>query len=201
MESKKLICLLFLVLIITGSFASAITGSIGNARMILKPEKNEIVERSILVKNVNNISVDINLTVEGDLAEYVDLFEDYFRLGPGEEKKAGFTIKATESGTTETNINVLFDPIDNSNGVGLTSTIIVIVEDDGLFGGFDNKEIEEEDSTNSTRETDVKKDKSSLLYLVLLLGVILLILVIITYVIYSSGESNLTKTKKAVNNK
>jgi len=57
---------LFLVLLL--SFVSsvyAITGSIGNARMILRVDQGDRIERSILVKNVNDVSLNIELSAGG----------------------------------------------------------------------------------------------------------------------------------------
>ena len=52
----KIISIIFALLLVL-NFASAITGSIGNARMVLRPEVEEgkvtTIEKSVLVKNVN----------------------------------------------------------------------------------------------------------------------------------------------------
>ena len=110
--------------------ASAITGSIGNARMILRLEKGETIEKSILVKNVNDIAVEIEMFASGDLEGYIEIKDEKFTLQPDEEKKAGFTLEAGEDGTTESRINVKFTPTDGGNGVGLSSTIIVVTGTD-----------------------------------------------------------------------
>ena len=86
-----ILSLLLIVSLISN--VSAITASIGSARMILYPSTGESVERSILVKNVNDVPVSINISVTGDLANYVKLNENNFRLEAGEERKVYFTIK------------------------------------------------------------------------------------------------------------
>jgi len=131
-STVKLRLLGFLFLIIFFGFLSSasatFTGSIGNARMILKVEQGDEIEKYILVKNVNEVNADIELFATGDLADYTKIREDKFSLQAGEDKKAYFTIKAEKAGTTETRINVKFTPSDGGNGVGLSSTVIVITE-------------------------------------------------------------------------
>ena len=139
-----LICLL-LVLGMIGQ-VSALTGSIGNARMILRDvETGDVIKKTILVKNVNNIPVDIELFASGDLEDSVKIIDNNFRLDAGEEKKAAIEIEVKKSGTTETKINIKFSPIDGGNGVGLSSTIIIIAEKgpgfiEGLFGDDDSSD-------------------------------------------------------------
>ena len=126
--SKSLITSIFIIILMLSFVSSvyAITGSIGNARMILRPEIGDSIEKSILVKNVNDIAVDIELSITGDLVEDIKIKDNKFRLNAGDEKKAFFTIDIRNYGTTETKINVKFIPIDGGNSVGLSSTIIII---------------------------------------------------------------------------
>lgn len=125
--NKRILIILFAALIILTTMSSvlALTGSIGNSRMVLRLEQGEEIEKYILVKNVNDIPLTIELIPTGDLADEVKLKEETFILFPGEQKKAYFTITASKPGTTETRINVKFTPAEG-NGVGLTSTIIII---------------------------------------------------------------------------
>jgi hypothetical protein len=158
MELKKGIFGIILLLVFLSS-VSAITGSIGNARMILRVDQGDVIERSILVKNVNDVAIDVEMFAEGDLKDYLTLEEEVFHLEPGEEKKAYFSLEVVEAGTTETTVNVKFTPVDGKNGVGLTSTIIVIAKDKGLkdifFGGDD------EDEEGSILTGDVVKEGGS----------------------------------------
>ena len=164
--SKSLITSIFIIILMLSFVSSvyAITGSIGNARMILRPEIGDSIERSILVKNVNDIAVDIELSTTGDLVEDIKIKDNKFRLNAGDEKKAFFTIDVRNSGTTETKINVKFIPIDGGNGVGLSSTIIIIPEEQknagNIFNIFkDDKETIEGDQVNG--EVSVGKNKVS----------------------------------------
>jgi len=189
MKKVNIIVPVFLILLLFGFVGSvcAITGSIGNARMILRDVKTgDVIEKSILVKNVNEVPVDIELFASGDLADSIDIKDKSFRLGVGEEKKAYFTINVKKSGTTESKINVQFAPIDEGNGVGLSSTIIVIAEKgpgffEGLFGGDEETNVsigeesvdKQEDVSASSK---IMKVSLSITSIVLLLFVVLLVI-------------------------
>ena len=124
------VILLFLV-----ANVSALTASLGNSRMILRIGIGESIERSLLIRNVNEVPTTITLTVSGDLAENLKFTEESFRLEPGEEKKAYFIIKSEEKGRTETKINVAFKP-DQGNGIGVVASVTVIASDEYKGNGF-----------------------------------------------------------------
>ena len=156
-----------LILMIFVSNVYAITGSIGNARMVLRPELGDKIEKSILVRNINDVPVDIELSILGDLEKYITIKDNNFTLQPGEDRKAFFVIDVQKGGVSETKINVKFTPTDGENGIGLSSTIIVIVEEEGnwnLLNLFDNKE---ENNTVSIgqKSNNEDKEKSKLLIL------------------------------------
>jgi hypothetical protein len=146
----KFLFLILALFILASSFASALTGSIGNARMILKAEAGDVIEKYVLVKNVNNESININISVSGDLADYVDLDKESFVLQPGEEKKAYFTIEAKKPGQYETKINVQFSPLETGNGVGLSSTVIL-----NVYGKGEMPEEEEESSDGNITDNGI----------------------------------------------
>ena len=151
---KLLICFVLIMMILTlVSSVYAITGSIGNARMIVRVEQGEEIEKYILVKNVNDVSVDVELFAVGDLAEDIEIEDTEFTLQGGDERKAYFTIKVRDAGTSETKINVKFSPTDGGNGVGLSSTVIVIAKEkegvdffEKLFGGGSEDNEDEENN-------------------------------------------------------
>jgi len=102
---------------------SALTATIGNSKMILYPESDEEITRSILVKNVNDVPVTITFNVDPETTNVVKLEEETFSLLPGEEKKAFFTIRATTPKTESTRIQVQFSSEEDKNTVGLASTV------------------------------------------------------------------------------
>lgn len=145
MKIGRKFLVLGLVVFLLAASVSAITGSIGNARMVLRLEKGETIEKYILVKNINDVPVTVSLNVVGDLADDVELRDESFVLNAGAEKKAYFTLKATSDETTETKINIKFVPEDGST-VGLSSTIIVLVS------GDEETDEEPEEETNEPEE-------------------------------------------------
>jgi len=149
--------LVLLLFIFSISSVVAITGSIGNARMILRADTGDTLEKYILVKNVNEVALDIELSATGDLAEYIKIQDDKFSLEPNSEKMAYFTVKVKKSGTTDGKINVLFTPTDGGSGVGLSSTVIVIAEgeEDTSWFGWGGNDDEPDDVDNTDDNVSV----------------------------------------------
>lgn len=175
---------IFLILLVSISFVSAITGSIGNARMILRAETGDTIERSILVKNVNDVALDIDVFATGDLVDDITIKDSKFRLEAGEEKDAFFTIKVRKEGTSESRINVMFKP-EEGNGVGLSSTVIVIAEKGpGIFDFGDGNK----DDVPKTKKLDFK----------ILMGILLTIttFILLVLVIILSQYANNNQAKK-----
>lgn len=132
--------------------ASAIVGKIGNARMILNLEQGDSLDKSILVINDNNLSLQIDLVAVGDNASIINIKDSNFVLNPGEQKNAGFTINApSSSGRYENRINVKFTPIgSNETGVGLSSQVILNVYDKGTYNPSNGSNGSILDNFNST---------------------------------------------------
>jgi len=198
---KKIILGAFsiLVVIILVSNILAITGSIGNARMILRADKGDEIEKYILVKNVNDVNVDIELSASGDLEEYIDIRDDNFSLSPGDEKKAYFTIDVAKSGTSTTKINVKFTP-EEGNGVGLSSTVIVIADGGGLFEGSQNNE----ENELTTYKEEINKilgkvtgdiENNSSLNIAIIITMITLLLFVIVLILAFMKAKRIEKNK------
>ncbi|MEK6914550.1 MAG: hypothetical protein AABW83_02760 [Nanoarchaeota archaeon] len=201
------IFILIVIILVTNVYA--ITGSIGNARMILRLEIGDKIEKSILVKNINDVPVNIELIAIGDLEDYITIKDKSFSLQPKEEKKAFFTIDVKKGGTTETKINVKFSPIDGGNGVGLSSTIIVITEDEdnwNLLNIF-NKEDKNSNVSVGIGEKKVnvdetKNDSNSLVKTSLIFSFILFIILLVLLFLASKHikKKREIKTKKSFRN-
>ena len=180
---------LVLILLLNLSLATALTGSIGNSRMVLRSPPDVEVEKYILVKNVNNVSVKIEMMVGGDLKDNVKLQDNNFTLSPGEEKKAYFTIKADEEGATTTKINVKFIP-EQGNAVGLSSTITFIAGS-GENSDDDQTNVRSQNSSQmspfKTMRSNIKISPTNLL----LISTMVLSAILIVLFAYS-----LTKHKK-----
>ena len=195
MEKRKLISVLFFVFVILIGSVSAITGSIGNARMILRAETGDSIDKYILVKNVNNVSVDVELSASGDLAEYIDILDDSFRLEPRSDKRAEFVISVEESGTMQGTIDVKFTPVDGKNGVGLMSTVIVIAEKGSWFNWGDDDEDEDEDFNSSITGgiIGVSGDRSVVVIIVAAMVLVLLVLIVVFLVLLRGGKGDIKK--------
>ncbi|MCX6750855.1 MAG: hypothetical protein NTZ83_05335, partial [Candidatus Pacearchaeota archaeon] len=140
MKMKKILILAFAILfLISGSvLVSALTGSIGNAKMVLYPEvngwTNTVIEKTIAVYNVNDVPVNITLKTDANATEFVELIDESFILEPGEEKEAQIEIKVRKVGRYEGRVNVFFSPIEGKDaGVVLSSTIIVFAKKNQVY--------------------------------------------------------------------
>jgi|APSaa5957512622_1039677.scaffolds.fasta_scaffold54204_2 hypothetical protein len=191
--------ILILMFSVIGS-VFAITGSIKNARMIIRVDQGDDINRYIQVNNVNDVSIEVELFASGDLEDYVEIKDDKFELQPGDSKKAYFTLEAKKAGTTETKINVKFAPVGGGNGVGLSSTVIVIAEDKGLFGGLfgdDDDDSSGSDDTSSD-DSDDKTESGSSKGLMAFAGTstIILAIIFIILVVFASKKRNDSVKKK-----
>lgn len=180
----------------------AVTASIGNSRMVLRIGAGENVERYILVKNVNDVSVTIILTSSGDLADNIKLKENSFILAPGEEKKTYFSIIAKEAGTKEGRINVEFKP-EKGNSAGLASIVTVIADE--KYAGQDRFITEGDEEVNNggnerntsslSEPNNESKIKSGINQSVLIISSVVLLGILIMLYFYSLA----IKHKKRVN--
>jgi len=158
MTKELYIISLFLIGLFLIGNIYAITGTIGNARMVLRLNKGDKIDKCILVKNVNDVDVDIQVSPSGDLSDFIKIKEDKFHLDAGDEKKACFTLIAGKGGTTESKINLRFIPSEGGNGVGLSSTVIVISNGfDESESGFIDSLFDSDDENN---EDEVNEDES-----------------------------------------
>jgi hypothetical protein len=152
MEMKKTLMFTFAILslILCTVFASAVTGSMGNAKMVLYPEvngwTNTVIEKTILINNVNDIPINITLRTDENASKFVDLIDENFILEPGETRKAQIEIHVKKVGTYTGSVNVFFKPIDSKEaGVVLSSQIVVIASKNT---GYE----EEKEPTNTSKE-------------------------------------------------
>lgn len=203
-QSTKITALIFLLILSVG-LVSSLTGSMGNARMILRMEQGDTLEKYILVKNVNDEAINIELVASGDLVDYIDIKDDNFELAPGTEKKAYFTIKAKEDEMTESNINVKFSPLDGGNGVGLTSTIIVIPSEGDSWWDFgdDDDDIDDDSDADDSSGVSVttgrvvsnsdgifKNVKLAVVLLIFLGGIFIILMLVLLLMLRGANKTN-----------
>ena len=130
MISKRVSVFIFATALILSMtlLASAITGKIGNARVVLYPiveSGGTSIDRTILVINDNDVEVNVSLqAAEG--SSLIEIIDKNFVLQPGEQREARFKINLKKAGDYEQRINVLFAPFSGKGaGVALSSTIII----------------------------------------------------------------------------
>ena len=198
-ESLTLLILL-IGIIVSLNYVGAITGKIGNGKMILDAEVGDTIDRTILVINDNNVSVNITLFASGDLVNNTEIIDKNFILQPGEQKKAEFIIKIKQPGTTNTRINVQFQPLNPDNpkesGIGLSAQIIVRAVGEGEL-------VDEETSSDGTEETNstiISRLTGSVIgnnkNFAIGLGISSLVLLIILIILLSIFSSKMAKNIK-----
>jgi len=130
MISKRVSVFIFATALILSMtlLASAITGKIGNARVVLYPiveSGGTSIDRTILVINDNDVEVNVSLQI-GENSSLIEIIDKNFVLQPGEQTEARFKINLKKAGDYEQRINVLFAPFSGKGaGVALSSTIII----------------------------------------------------------------------------
>jgi len=108
---KNLIITLSLMLILSLilPLASAITGKISSAKIIVSGNVGDVIEKQITIyNNENTYPVNIKLTSSSN---NIVISNDSFILNPGEEKVISFNISINKEGYVEENIFVKFEAI------------------------------------------------------------------------------------------
>lgn len=158
---KTIVSFLIIGLLVATS-VTALTASIGNGRMVLYPEVSDgqsvTIQRSILVKNNNDLPVIIHLDPDPLLKRITTVLDNDFTLDPGAQKEAQFVITLNSGGNYEGRMLVKFspsDPASKETPVGLTSTIIINAEGP-VTPAYDQlmAEVEQEKKELSEQEPD-----------------------------------------------
>jgi hypothetical protein len=162
MKVKFYLLILFAILFVCNLTSAAITGSIGNARMVLYPKVGfwgTTIQKEILVQNVNDQSIDIRLEVSENLSKIVEIIDKEFTLQAGQEKNARFKIKLKRPGDYEGKITVFFEPPEGKGtGIALSSTIIIHAtgnsasEDDGSENDGENVRVSVGSGSDNSEE-------------------------------------------------
>ena len=176
---------------------SAITGSMGNARMTLYPEVNgktfTTIEKTILIRNINNVSANISLKTDADGEKFLEIVDKEFVLQPNEEKKAKFVVKVKEEGNYQGKINVFFSPSEEKGaGVVLTSTITIIAKED------QSENINEIDSDKNSliNEDEIGDSKINKGTIFLLISTLVLLAILICLFVLVSKKNKKKKVEK-----
>ena len=154
------LCPIFVLLLVLATNAFALSASIGNARMILYPEiapgETAVLEKSILVRNINNVSVMIHLDAIQDIENMTEILDNDFVLEPLQEKDARFILTIEEPGRYEGSIGVSFAVAEGdqqgSGGVGLLSNIIIVARE----GNQTTSQVNQTTAENQTQQQEEK---------------------------------------------
>jgi hypothetical protein len=206
---------IFILLIVSGSLVSALTGSIGNARMVLYPEVDGVhevtIDKSILVKNVNNVPILVTLVPDEAAEEFIDIIDNEFKLEPQSEKKAKFSVSVVDVGTYDGRINVMSSSLEENYdgpGVALSSNIVVIAKkaegeidiDEGDDDEDDKMEDERDEEDGVTGNViDGSNSKGGGIG-IFMYSTVVLVLVLIGLVYYNSKKSSNDSKKEGKRN-
>jgi len=158
---------LFLVFVLVVSNVSAITGSVGNLKVVLRPEVNSgdvvVIDRVLKINNVNDDDIKVTLTPDQILDSFSEIIDKEFVLKPGESKDAKFKLSLKNSGTYTGHIYVRFSELEGKNpGVVLSSTVTIVasgtapefVEPEETDEEVLNEEVTENNENNENNESE-----------------------------------------------
>ncbi len=131
MKTAKLIYIIISIIILA-SAVNGLSASIGNAKAIVRVNLTEVptvLERSILVNNVNEIPVRVEIKPGSSLQGIIQVKDKEFELQPDESLKARYKVVLTKPGTYQGKIFVAFAPADSSikeQPMGLAASLAII---------------------------------------------------------------------------
>ena len=189
MKVKVYILVFFLTVFICSLTSAAITGTIGNARMVLYPKVGffgTTITKEILVQNINDQAINIRLEASENISKIIQIVDKEFTLQAGEEKNASFKIKLKKPGDYEGKITVFFEPPGGKGaGIALSSTIIIHATGNDATGNEENdtSNVEENDTSNQTNGENSNNSSglSPIIFLVftpIVLAIVLIFLLI-----------------------
>jgi flagellar basal body-associated protein FliL len=157
--NKKVSSMILFVILVMAVIPGvlALTASMGNARMILRPDVPEgdtvTIQKSIQVNNVNDIPIKVSLEPQNHYKKIIEIIDNDLTLQPGETTNARFKITLKSGGDYEGKIFVSFypeDPASSSPPVGLSST--VIIKATGPVNDFHTEVMEETPTYDSDQD-------------------------------------------------
>ena len=196
--------IMFLVILLSISSVSAITGRMGNAKMILYPEVNgwtyTTIDRTIYTENVNDVAINITLRLSDGAEDYISLIDESYILQPGENKKAAFQVRVKKVGTYEGKILVFFASTEQGHGPGvvLNSEVIVIAKKDQDYQEFkEDENPSDEEEGNETLGSGITGgaigDSVGSMKVLLASSTIVLFIVLLSLVYFANKKGLLKK--------
>jgi hypothetical protein len=90
--------------------------------MIIRLNTTDTVERSLTVKNVNNVSIAVNSSISGNISEVITIKNPTFEILPNETKTIDFITKTDKPGVYSGQVVVAY----NNEQIQLASDITVV---------------------------------------------------------------------------
>jgi hypothetical protein len=204
MKTSLVFTFVILLLMINVAMVSAITGSMGNAKMILYPDvngwTNTILEKSIAVSNVNDVAINVTLIPDANATKFVEIIDKSFILQPGEDMKARFDVKVKKVGTYNGQINVFFRPANGTEGgVVLSSTIIVIARKNQGYEDDTDTPVKNNTNTNTNNTSSNNGTNTGKPNLLLIWGIGLVVLLLALLLLLYIWNKKRGRSKKRKN--
>ena len=115
---KMLFAVLVIVSLLVVQSALALTVYLRPPKMIISLNTSDTVERSLEIKNLNNVTIKIDAEITGNLTEVLQIEDSSFNLEPNETRTLGFKTKADAPGVYRGEVQVTY-----SANVGLPVTV------------------------------------------------------------------------------
>ena len=98
--SEKLFTILVLIVfsLILFNSVNALIIYLRPPKMVIRLNTSDTVERSLIVENHNNISLEINATVTGNISQVITIKNPYFKMEPNDSKTIDFVTKVSDPG-------------------------------------------------------------------------------------------------------
>ncbi|MDD5178154.1 MAG: hypothetical protein PHT54_02640 [Candidatus Nanoarchaeia archaeon] len=172
---RKITALVFILILALALPVSAKLTAYARGQAVLSVDVEEgstkIIDRTIWVKNVNDIPVKVAIEAAEDLKGRVDVKDAEFILQPNEEKNARYLIQISQPGVYYGKMNVGFSPAESTikeQGVGVSLAITVSADGPGekFVSPGPNETTDEEDTevpaddtTDDTTTDDTTTDE------------------------------------------
>ncbi|MBI2629790.1 hypothetical protein HYW76_01685 [Candidatus Pacearchaeota archaeon] len=187
----KIITLVLALILVSSAPVFGITAALGNARMVLYPEVGTTLYKTILVKNMNDVSVNITLTVDEEIREVVEAIDNEFILLPGEERNAQIKINARKAGDYSGKVRVFFKA-DKGAGVGLASEIIIRAGS----GVPNNSQNDSSDITGDNIITSDDEKSSNITIFAIISTIVLFVLLLVLITLKKNKEGKINRLKE-----
>ncbi|MDD5331399.1 MAG: hypothetical protein PHE43_01070 [Candidatus Nanoarchaeia archaeon] len=166
---KITVFILVLALLLIFPVSAKLTGQARGQAVInvdVDEGSTEVISRTVWVKNVNDIPVNVAIIAIDDIEDRTEIEEPSFILQPGQEKTVKYLLKISQPGNYYGKLNIGFSPADGSkeNGVGISLAITVIADGEGeefVSPEPNTEEIPEDTEETPEDTTDIPQEEDT----------------------------------------